>query len=321
MIYKFNRKGNNFGVYDEQSKLKYTVKIKDDYAEIFDELAVSQLADLKKKENGYLISAFDSPVGLLRKTDEGYASESGNITLIDAGERGYYAEVLGDNARIVTSGNSVAIQTENEMGAMLVVALGLMLLAESKVEDEVIQPIVQKPKKEKVKLNLNIDFKAGLNNFFVSVGGVVSTLSKVVCGRRRVSGKLAMAFIGGIALSVIIFITGVIGTVATTNYEYSESIATVYVFGKEAVARFKVGSYYYKMDIRPKYKTDYQVPVYYTINKNGRVDSCTFKKPTAAPYIALMVFGAATSLTVTFLMFFGIPKLPQNAFKKKETEE
>ena len=72
MIYKFNRKGENFGVYNEQGELKYTVKLTTEYsfyAEIFDELAVSQLADIKVTEKGYLISAFDSPVGLLRITE------------------------------------------------------------------------------------------------------------------------------------------------------------------------------------------------------------------------------------------------------------
>lgn len=325
MIYKFNRKGNNFGVYDEQSELKYTVKLDVDYAEIFDELAVSQLADLKKENNGYLISAFDSPVALLRKNDEGYASDSGNITLVDKGERGYFAEVLGDEARIVTSGNSVAIQTENETGAMLVVALGLMLLAENNVEDEVIEPIVQKPKKEKAKLNLNIDFKSVLNNFVIGVGKFVTNTASTLLEKRKTAGKISVAFIVGLALAVVMLVTGVIGTVATANSDkYSESIATVYAFGKEAVARFKVGGYYYKIDINSKHKTGYQMPVYYTLDKNNRVDSCTFKKPSAAPYIILMAFGAASAVTLGFLMLYGTPEFLQNMLKPKagqETEE
>ena len=321
MIYKFNRKGENFGVYNEQGELKYTVKLTTEYsfyAEIFDELAVSQLADIKVTEKGYLISAFDSPVGLLRKTENGYASENGDITLVDKGERGFLAEVLGDNARIVTSGNSVAIQTENEAGAMLVVALGLMLLAEKKEVEEQIVPIAKETQKPTRKIDIN--FKSGLDKFFTFVGKIVSSGGKIILEKRRVNGKLAVAFFGGIALAVVMFITGIIGASVNTNKakKYQQTNAMVYVLNKEAVARFQVGGYYYKIETSPKYKTGYQMPVYYTLDKKGRVDSCTFKKPSAAPYIVLSAIGAASALTLAFLVFFGIPKLPKNAFKEQE---
>ena len=112
MIYKFNCNSDNFGVYNEQGELKYTVKLTTEYSfygEIFDELSVSQLADIRITEKGYAISAFDSPIGLLKKTESGYASDSGDINLTDKGERGYFAKVLGDTARIAVRGDSVAM--------------------------------------------------------------------------------------------------------------------------------------------------------------------------------------------------------------------
>lgn len=329
MIYKFNRKGENFGVYNEQGELKYTVKLTTEYsfyAEIFDELAVSQLADIKVTEKGYLISAFDSPVGLLRKTENGYASENGDITLVDKGERGFLAEVLGDNARIVTSGNSVAIQTENETGAMLVVALGLVILADKNEQEEKIEPIKPAPQK-KAKIDVGklkeIDFKGFFDKAFTAIGKVVSSGGTIIFEKRRVHGKMAVAFFGGIALSVVLFITGIIGT-AVTNHKaenYKTTTATVYVFGEESVARFQVGGYYYKIDVKGKYSTGHSMPVYYTLDNKGRANKCTFKKPTSAPYIVLTALSAAAAITLSFLAFFGIPKLPQNAFKKENTEE
>ena len=198
-----------------------------------------------------------------------------------------------------------------------------MLLAEKKEPQEEVLPINPAPQKKAKVTRSSIDYKALLDSFFAGVGNLASGGVKAILARQRVHGKMAVMFFGGIALSVVLFLTGIIGTAINNNKakNYQQTTAMVYVLGKEAVARFKVGGYYYKIDINSKHKTGYQMPVYYTLDKNDRVDSCTFKKPSAAPYIILMAFGAASAVALGFLMLYGTPKFLQNMLKPKAGQE
>ncbi len=312
MILKFNRKGTSFGVYSETGELKFNIKLELEYsfyAEIFDELFVSQLAEIKLTEKGYLISAFDSPVGLMRKSDFGYSSEDGGITLKDLGERGYLVELRDDTARIVTSGSSVAMQTENEANAILLIALGLMLISEQEKHKKAEDSFEEKPQ---VKKKINIQFAKMLDAFFEAVGKITLSGGKSLWQKRRVHGKAATALVCAIILSAVLFLGGILGATINTNRanKYQKTVATVYVLGSKAVARFSVRGYYYKIDVKAKHKTGYNETVYYTLDKNGEVDKCTFKKPNAVPFIVLSAISIATAVTLVFLLFLGLPKLP-----------
>ena len=310
MILKFNRKGEIFPVYNEQGELKYNVKLTTEYsfyAEIFDDLFVSQLADIKLTEKGYLISAFDSPVGLIKKGEKGYFSDNGEIILKDLAERGHSVEVLGDKARIVTSGGSVAMQSENESSAIVLIALGLMLLAEQ--EKQRMNTFVDEPKPQNNQKS-NISIKQLFDTFFVEAGKIALSGGKALWEKRKLHGRTATAFLCAILLSVLLFVGGVVGATINTNKaaKYKKTVATVYVLDKKAVARFSVQGYYYKIDVNPKYKTGYNTDVYYTLNKKGEVDKCTFNKPNATPFIIVSAISVATAVTLSFLLFLGLPK-------------
>lgn len=321
MILKFNRKGERFPVYNEQGELKYNVKITTEYsfyAEIFDDLFVSQLADIKLTEKGYLISAFDSPVGLMQKGENGYNSDNGEIILKDLAERGYSVEVLGDKARIVTSGSSVAMQSENESSAILLIGLGLMLLAEQ--EKQRINSFIDESESQN-KQKSNISLKQLFDAFFVEVGKIALSGGKALWEKRKLHGKTATAFLCAIILSAVLFVGGIVGASVNTNKaaKYKKTVATVYVLNKKAVARFSVQGYYYKVDVKPKYKTGYTTDVYYTLNKNGEVDKCTFNKPNATPFIIVSAISVATAVTLSLLLFLGLPKLPKKTADEEYT--
>ena len=95
----------------------------------------------------------------------------------------------------------------------------------------------------------------------------------------------------------MLFFSGIISCAVSTSKaeKYSKTNATVYVLSKKSIARFSVGGYYYKIDAKTKHKTGQSVPIYYTLDDKGRVNKCTFNKPSTTGGKSLTALGAASA--------------------------
>lgn len=316
MILKFKASGESFDVRDEGGLSRYTVKLSLNdgfFAEVYDELFVSQLADIKLTDSGYTITAFDTEIGTLTKKDNGYCSISGDITLTDLGERGYAAEVLGEKARLAIRNNVVVMQTEQESQAILLIALGLMLLSESKV-------LSSKRKEKKTnKKPQSSDANQYIKNVIAKASVITKAGITAIKNRKPAKGKTAKHCILGLVLSAILLVVGIGGIIVNSSI-FSRMTVTRGVIYKadnsDAVARFQVKNHIYRFDASDNYDHGEIVIVRYKKDQKGNITSCTLSKPSTPLFVVFTVIGALGAGAFCFLLFSGIPTLP-----KKESEQ
>ncbi len=342
MVLTFNckREGQCY-VFDQNQEAQYIVKAFHGpglSGGVYDNLGLSCLIGIEEKENGFYISAFDTPLGV-------FEPGIGNTLFKMQGEGWEILEVNGEY-RLLRSGESIAEITVNGTAATLTSDNGgqvIMVIAAALVVLEHTKKTAASPKAKKERLTEKEDTilasqsrpveKAANNNGkIISVDWVAlkalftkenikktaKNASKLVPEINfKVKGKALIACVVAIAVCLGVFVTGLVVTAkrktAENNLEWTTAtVDIVKINDKEKkMANFSVGDYDYSMELKGySYKDGETFTLYYTQSENGLVKDHYMKKPGQNGYLMLSIFAIILAVVIFVFMFIGNPFKP-----------
>lgn len=290
---------------------------------VYDDLGLSCLVGVEQKAEGFLVSAFDSPLGVFVKEPDGTIKmENEGWEISEAGDR-YVLSHSGEKiAEIAVKGFDVALSTEYVGQAIIVIAAALVLL-ELNNQTKVVEKLPRPEKKEapkktaKVKedkeriISINIDaLKKRLSKIKLDKAVEIAT-EYVPSIRFKVQGKVLIAMVSAILLCLILFFSGLFLAASKNNsfqnIDYANAIVSVEKSGN-ATASFKVGEYAYSIKLDGKdYKNKETFVIYYTENTDGTLNECFMKKPSSGGYVVMSVISVVLAAVIFVFMFIGNP--------------
>lgn len=332
MVLTFNCKPNaDSYVYTPDREAQYIVKTTYEpkfSAGVYDDLGLSQLVNLEKKEDGIHVSAFDSPVGVFKPHTDCFCKMEGEDWKILNAEDNYVLYHQTEQiAEIAVSGNSVAVSTEYSGQAIMVIAAALVVLelnrikaSEKTSEPKKVDKSIEKkaikseePQKEKSDPIITINteaLKKRLAKFKMDKAVTVAT-EYIPSIHFKVKGKVLIAMVSVIALCLVVFFSGLFLATSNTkrynNLDYTNAIAKVSK-SEGTTAIFRAGEYAYTIDLPDKgYKNNETFLIYYTENLDGTLKEYFLKKPASDGYVTMSSVAIVLAVVVFLLMFIGNP--------------
>ncbi len=332
MVLTFNcKQDGQCYVLDSERQAQYIVKISHSprlLGGVYDDLGLSCLVGVEETQEGFLVSAFDTPLGVFKPQTDCLYRMQGEGWEITGNGNSYTLSHSGEAvANISITGTEVTISTENSGQAIMVIASALVALEYSKAETkreksqesvsaapkkEVSKKSAQKAKKNKEPIiTINTEaLKERLEKYKLDKAVTVAT-DLIPAIRFRVAGKTLIAMVSAIALCLVLFITGLVATAVKTsnaqNVEWSEATVSVKKSG-ETIATFKVGDYAYSITLRGyDFKDKEKFLIYYTEKSDGTLNKYFMKKPSSSGYVGLSVVSIVLAVIIFVFMFIGNP--------------
>ena len=286
---------------------------------VYDDLGLSCLVGIEGTDEGFLISAFDSPLGVFKPQPDCVFRMQGEGWEITKEEDRYILSHSGEQiAQIVIRGSEVALSTEYSGQAIMVIAAALVLLESSRqsspakkktAETEQTKPVA-KSKNDPI---ITVNFDALKQRFskikFSKAANAVSDYIPSI--RFKVSGKALVAMVSAIALCLVVFFAGLFlaasKNTAYQNVDYANATAKVDKSGK-TTAVFKVGEYAYSIDLKGyDFKNNETFLIYYTEKSDGTLKEHFMKKPSSSGFVTMSVVAIILAVVIFVFMFIGNP--------------
>lgn len=326
MVLTFNcRRDGQCYVMDEEREAQYIVKVSHSprlSGGVYDDLGLSCLVGIEETDEGFEVSAFDTPLGVFKPQPDCIFRMQGEGWEIAKDGNVYFLSHVGEKiADIQIEGTEVTLSTDNSGQVIMVIAAALVVLEHNKAHETVQKPTVKPQKKgapqsrttaDKQRIiTVNTDaLKDRLAK--VKLDKVVTFATDVIPSIRfRVKGRTLIAMVSAIAVCVALFITGLVATAVKTsntqNVEYTEAIVSLQESDK-ATASFKVGDYAYSIELRgTEYKNNERFQIYYLENSDGTLKEYFMTKPSSQGYVALSVVSIVAAVLIFVFMFIGNP--------------
>ena len=327
MVLTFNcrRDGQSY-VMNSNGEAQYIVKTSHDpkySGGVYDDLGLNRLVGIEQTDTGFLVSAFDSPLGEFIPHADCLFKMQGEGWEITEKDGGYLLSHSGENiAQIVLRGSEVALSTEHSGQAIIVIAAALVLLEASRESSapkkqnleaqKATAKKVSAPKEKKDPIiTINVDaLKDRLAK--VKLDKVVTFATEYIPAIRfKVSGKVLIAMVTAIALCLVMFFTGMFLAASKNNsfqnIDYTHATARVDKFGK-VTASFNIGEYAYSIDLKGyDYKNKQTFRIYYTENPDGTLKEHFMEKPSSSGYVTMSVVSIILAVVIFIFMFIGNP--------------
>ena len=290
---------------------------------VYDDLGLSCLVGIEGTDEGFLISAFDSPLGVFKPQSDCTFRMQGEGWEITKGEDRYFLSHSGEQiAQIVIRGSEVALSTEYSGQVIMVIAAALVLLESTQQSSPAKKPTAEIQRKDTKKkaegkqkedpiITINIEaLKNRISKLKLDKAASVAA-EYIPSIRFKVSGKPLIVMVSAIALCLVVFFAGLFlassKNAAYQNVDYANATAKVDKSGK-TTAIFKVGEYAYSIELNGyDYKNNETFLIYYTEKSDGTLNEHFMKKPSSSGFVTMSVVAIILAVVIFLFMFIGNP--------------
>ncbi len=317
---------------DSQRETQYIVKAYHNprlSGGVYDDLGLSCLVGIEETDEGFLISAFDTPLGVFKPDTDCIFRMQGEGWEIAKSEEVYRLLHSGEPiAEIGINGTEITLSTENSGQAIMVIAAALVALEHSKKHSaesptprrtaikSTRKPMTKESSREKKSkkdpiITVNVDaLRERLAKYKLDKAVTVAA-ELILSIRFRVQGKTLATMAWAIAVCIALFITGLVGTAVKTskiqNVESTQAVVSVKQSGA-TTAVFKVGNYAYSITLKGyDLKNNRRLPIYFTKKADGTLDKYFMKEPSNRGYVTLSVVSIILAVLIFVFMFIGNP--------------
>ena len=328
----------NGSVLDSDGNVQYTFKSANEpqfKLAVYDEFGVSELVTCTEENGGLKVSAFDVPIGVLKRQGNMLKTVDGTAEIVPEKRGARICLNSETSAFAALNKNKVVLDMLNSDRTVLVIALaaaamlkapefinGEMFFSAGSASESIGEAAADTTKlykKSKKQLQLlaskqnktqKTDIRKQASGTLKSALKAIKNAAAALKHRVKLKKREAIIAVTAAALGIALLVTGVAvsASVSAESEKLKESVALVKVKDKQAEAYFSVGIYKYSVPVSAKkYEDGATFYIYYTIDENGMLNNYYFSKGLSNAGIWIFIAGAVLLLGGTAVLFLGVP--------------